>query len=91
MDAVFFYKGVAGRDIGLGLVVVVIGDEILHRVVGKQLLELAVELGGQGLVGRQHQGGLFGRSNDIGHGEGLAAAGDAQEHLVRYSGGHALA
>ena len=69
-------------DIGLGLVVVVVGDEILHRVVGKELLELGAELGGQGLVVGQHQGGPLDLLDDLGHGEGLARAGDAQKHLM---------
>jgi hypothetical protein len=69
-------------DVGLGLVVVVIADEILHRVIGKELLELAVELGRQGLVGGQHQRRQIHPGNDVGYGEGLTGAGDAQEDLV---------
>jgi hypothetical protein len=42
--------GVRARDIGLGLVVVVVADEILDRVVREEALELAVELRGQRLV-----------------------------------------
>ena len=42
--------GVRLRDVGLGLVVVVVGDEVLDRVVGQQLAELVGQLGGQGLV-----------------------------------------
>jgi hypothetical protein len=36
--------GVGARDIGLGLVVVVVRDEILDRVLREEALELAVEL-----------------------------------------------
>ena len=39
--------GVGARDIGFRLVVIVIGDEIFHRVVGEEILELAVKLRGQ--------------------------------------------
>src|SRR6185312_11366458 len=91
--AVLLDIGVGARDIGFGLVVVVIADEIFDRVVGEEGLELAVELGGQGLVGRQDQGGALGRLDDLGHGEGLAAAGDAQKDLVALGGvdaGHQL-
>src|SRR6266849_3206149 len=49
--------GVGARHIGFRLVVVVIGDEILHRVVGKEAPELAVELRRQGLVGRKDRAG----------------------------------
>ena len=41
---------VALRDVGFGLVVVVVADEVLDGVVGEQLRELLVELGGQRLV-----------------------------------------
>ena len=44
--------GVGARDVGLRLVIVVVGDEILDRIVGKEAPELAVELRGKRLVGR---------------------------------------
>ena len=47
--------GVVLRDVGLGLVVVVVGDEVLDGVVREELAELGVELGGQRLVVGQHQ------------------------------------
>ena len=40
--------------VGLGLVVVVVGDEVLDRVVREELAELAVQLRGERLVVRQH-------------------------------------
>ena len=69
-------------DIGLGLVVVVVGDEIFHRVVGEKLLELGAQLGSQGLIVGQHQGGPLDLLNDLGHGKGLARTGDAQQGLL---------
>ncbi len=42
--------GVRLRDVRLGLVVVVVGDEVLDRVVGQQLAELVGQLRGQRLV-----------------------------------------
>ena len=80
--AVLLDIGVGARDIGFRLVVVVIGDEILDRVLREELLELAVELGRQRLVGRQDQRRALQRLDHLGHGEGLARAGDAQQHLV---------
>ncbi len=47
--------GVGARDVGFGLVIVVVGDEILDRVVGEEALELAIELRGQRLVRREDQ------------------------------------
>ncbi len=82
--------GVGARDVGLGLVVVVIRDEIFHRVVGKERLELAVELRRQRLVGGENQRGPLRRLDHLGHGEGLARAGDAEQHLGALVLAHAL-
>ena len=73
--------GVGARDVGLRLVVVVVGDEVLDRVVGKEALELAVELRRQRLVGREDQRRALRRLDHLRHREGLAGAGDAEQHL----------
>ena len=75
-------EGVGVGDIGLGLIVVVVADEIFHGVVREEFLEFGTELGGQRLVVGQHQGGLLDLLDDLGHGEGLAGAGDAQQGLL---------
>ncbi|MBA7614318.1 hypothetical protein ES703_21582 [subsurface metagenome] len=41
-----FDEGVGTREIGFGLVVIIIADEVLHGVFGEELLELGGELGG---------------------------------------------
>ena len=69
-------------DVGLRLIVVVVGDEVFHGVLREKLLELRAELGSQGLVVGQHQGWPVHLCDDVGHGEGLAGAGDTQEHLL---------
>ena len=48
---ILFDVGIARGDIGLGLVVVVIGNKVLDGVLGKEFLELGVELSRQGLIG----------------------------------------
>ena len=73
---------VALGDVGLGLVVVVVADEVVYGVVGKELLELGVELGGQGFVVRHHQDGPLDVLDHVGHGEGLAGAGHAHQDLM---------
>ena len=50
---------VCGRDIGLGLVVVVVGDKILHRVLREELLKLTVELCCKGFIVGNNEGGLL--------------------------------
>src|SRR5690606_35385422 len=79
---VFFNVSVCSWYVSFRLIVVVVADEILDRIVGEEALELGIELGGQGLVVRQDQGGALSLFNDLGHGEGLARAGDAQENLI---------
>ncbi len=88
--AVLLDIGVGAGDIGFRLVIVVIADEILDRVLRKELLELGIELGRQGLVGGQDQGRALGAGDHLGHGEGLARAGDAKQHLVALLGVDAL-
>ena len=82
--------GIRGRHISFRLVVVVIGDEVLHRVVGKELLELAVELGRQGLVMGHHDRGTLQLLHHVGHGEGLAGTCDTQQGLASQPGANAL-
>ena len=69
--------GVGRRDVGFRLVVVVVADEVLDGIVREQLPEFGVELRGERLVGRQHQGGAAPTRDDLGHRERLAAARDA--------------
>ncbi len=74
--------GVGPRHIGLGLVVVVVGDEILDRVLGEEALHLAIELRRQRLVGSEDERRALGALDDMRHGEGLARAGDPEQHLI---------
>ena len=69
---VFFNIGICRRDIGFGLVVVVVGNKIFHRILREELLKLAVKLGGQCLIVRYYQSGLVQPFDYIGHGEGLS-------------------
>ena len=78
--------GVRRGDVGFGLVVVVVGDEVLDGVAGEELPELAVELRGQGLVGGEHQGRSLDLLDDLGDGEGLARTGHSQQRLVGETG-----
>ncbi len=79
---VFSDIGVRVGNIGLGLIVVVIGDKILHGVIWKKLLEFGAELSGKGLVMSQNQSGTLDGFNHLGHGKGLARASNAQQHLL---------
>ena len=69
-------------NVGFRLVVIVVGNEVFDGVVGEELLEFGGKLGGQGLVVGDDQGWPLHFLDDVGHGERLAAAGNAQQRLV---------
>ena len=79
---VFFDERIRGRDIGFRLIVVIITDEILHRVVGEKPLEFIIKLCGQGFVMGDDERGFPHLRDDVRHRERLAGAGDAQENLM---------
>jgi len=76
-------KGIGRRHIGLGLVVVVVGNEVLHGIVREEILELAIQLGCQGFIVSQHNRRALDALNHIGNGEGLTRACHTQQGLRR--------
>ena len=81
--AVLLDVEVARRDVRLGLVIVVVRDEVLDRVVRKELAELGIELRRERLVGREHQRRPAGLRDHVGHRERLARARHAEQRLER--------
>ena len=75
-------EGVRLRHVGLGLVVVVVRDEILDRVVRQQLAELVGQLSGQGLVVRQHESRALHLFDEPGCRRRLAGSGGTEQHHV---------
>ncbi len=73
--------GIGARYVGFRLVVIVVTDKVLYRIMGEKLAKLSAELGGQGFVVGQDQGGSVDGGDHIGNGVGLARAGHAEEHL----------
>ena len=86
---VLFNIGIRMGDIRLGLIIVVVGHEILHRVVREKRPELRTELRGQRLVVRQHEGRTVAVRDDVRHRERLARAGHTEQHLLRQPVFHA--
>ena len=74
---VFLDVGVGGRQIGLRLIVVVVGDVIFHSVLGEESLHLLIELCGERLVVTQYQRRLSHVGDDVGNGEGFTRTGNA--------------
>ena len=87
---VLFNERVRVRDVRLRLVVVVVGDEILHGVVREKLLELAAQLRREDLVVREHERRPLDALDDLGHRVRLAGAGHAEQHLLVNAVFHAL-
>ena len=83
---VLFNVGVGAGDVGFGLVVVEVGDEVFDGVFGEEVLELGVELGRQRFVVAHDERRFADLLDDVGHGEGFAGAGNAEEGLVAVAG-----
>ena len=87
---ILFNIGVRVGDIGLRLVVVVVGDKILHSVVREKFPELAAKLRGQRLVVRQNKRRAVDVCDDVCHRERFARACDAQQGLFLPARQHAF-
>ena len=72
---------VAGGDVCLGLVVVVVADEVLDAVVREELAHLLGQLSSQRLVGSQDQRRSLHLLDRPGDGCALAGTGDAEQRL----------
>ena len=81
-DGVLLDERVGRRDVGLGLVVVVERDEVLDRVVRKELAHLAKELRGQRLVRGHDQRRPLQPLDHLRHRERLARASHTEQRLV---------
>ena len=84
--AVLLDIGVGLRDVRLGLVIVVVGDEVLDGVVRQHLPQLVGQLRGQCLVGGHHEGRPLQPLDQPGGGGRLAGAGGAEQHHVALPG-----
>ena len=91
MDRSFFYIGIRAGDVGLRLIIIIVGHEVLYRVVGEESLELAVQLRRQGLVVAQDEGRPLQALDYVGHGERLAGTRHTQQRNVLHSFGDDVA
>jgi hypothetical protein len=69
------------RHIGFGLVVIVVGDEILDRILGKELAHFGVELRGERLVRRHDERGTAQARDHVRHRVGLPGPRHAEQCL----------
>ena len=82
---VFLNVCVGGGQVGLRLVIVVIGHIIFYRVVREETLHLFIKLRGERLVVAEDEGRAVYVVYDVGHGEGLSRACDAEQHLCVFA------
>ena len=82
--------GIGFGDVGLGLVVVVVGDEVVDGVVGEELLEFVVELGGEGFIVGDHKRGLLHVLYHVSNRERLSGSRGPEEGLVPEAPEHAF-
>jgi hypothetical protein len=73
---------VVARDVGLRLVVIIVRNKIGNGVLREEILELGIQLRGQGFVVRHDQRRFLQLLDDGGNREGLASAGRTQQDLV---------
>ena len=79
--AILFDISIAGRNIGLGLVVIIVGNEVFHRVIGEKLLELTIKLAGQRFIMGDNQCRLVDLSDNLTHGIGLTSTSRPHKNL----------
>ena len=82
IERVLLDEGVGLRDVGLGLVVVVVADEVLDGVVRQQVAELGGELRRERLVVRHHEGRALHLLDEPGGRRRLAGSGRAEQHDI---------
>mgnify|MGYP006899716806 CR=1 FL=1 len=80
--AVLFNECIRVRNIGFGLVIVVIGNEIFYGVLREELSELTAQLRCKRLVVCQNERRPVDAGYYVGHRKGLARTGDAKQHLL---------
>ncbi len=80
--AVLFDVRVGGRNVRLGLIVVVVAYKEFHRVVRKKLAKLAAKLRRQCFVVRQHKSGLVYVCDNIRHSKCFTGACNAKQRLL---------
>ena len=82
---ILFDIGIGCRNVGLRLIVIIIGNKVFNGAVRKEFPELRTQLCSQGFIVRNDQRGALNLFDDGGHGVGFAGPGNAQQHLAGHS------
>ena len=87
---IFLYESIRRGNIGLGLIIVVVGDEILDSIAGKELPQFSIQLSGERLVVAHDERRAIDLGNHRGQRHRLSAARHAQQCLPFVAAAHAL-
>ncbi len=80
---VLFYIGIRRGDVGLRLVVIVVGNEVFYGVVRKKSLEFPIQLRGQGFVVAEDKRWTLQTLDNVGHCKGFSGPGNPQKcHII---------
>ena len=80
--AVLFDEKILPGDVGLGLIVIVVADEILDVILREKALKFAIKLRRERFIMRHYERGNSEALDDICHAESLTRAGNAEKSLV---------
>ena len=72
------------RNVSLWLVVVVVGNEVLNRILGEHLTQLAGQLGSKSFIVGDDQGGTLELLNQPSGGGTLSSSGCTKENYVAF-------
>ena len=73
---ILFYIGIAGGNVCLRLIIVVVGHEIFYCIFGEKLLKLAAKLCRKGFIVGKYQRRLIYTRNGICHSKRLTTTGN---------------
>ena len=86
----FFDERVRDRQVRLGLIIVVVADEVFHRIFREEAHKFTIELGGQRFVVGDDERGFLDIGDDVRHRQRLSGAGHAEQGLEPISPQNAL-
>ena len=80
--AVFFDEKILPGDVGLGLIIIVVADEILDVILREKALKFAIKLRREGFIMRHYECWNSKPLNNICHGKCFTRAGNSEKSLV---------
>ena len=79
---ILFNIGIGSGNVGLRLIIVIIGDKIFHRILGEKFTELTTKLCGKSFVMSENESRTVNICNNICHCKGLTRTGNTKQNLL---------